>query len=69
LIAAVGQEHKLGRWSINKGVKNAVVVIKLDILAVAPVVAVDPSEQLQDKTRKSNGKQRTNGFKNKKFKL
>jgi len=30
LIAAIGQEHKLGRWSINKNSKNSVLIIKLN---------------------------------------
>ncbi|RNA10783.1 U3 small nucleolar RNA-interacting 2 isoform X2 [Brachionus plicatilis] len=29
LIAGVGQEHKLGRWSINKNAKNSILIIKL----------------------------------------
>lgn len=32
LIVAVGQEHKLGRWSVNKKAKNSVLVIKLEYL-------------------------------------
>ena len=32
LIAAVGQEHKLGRWSNKKSAKNSTVIIKLEIL-------------------------------------
>jgi ribosomal RNA-processing protein 9 len=31
LYAAIGQEHKLGRWSTNKKAKNSVEVIKMEI--------------------------------------
>ena len=31
LIAAIGQEHKLGRWSISKNAKNTIAIIKLNI--------------------------------------
>lgn len=31
LIAAVGQEHKLGRWSSIKNAKNSIIIIKFDI--------------------------------------
>lgn len=30
LIAGVGQEHKLGRWSVNKKAKNCALIIKLE---------------------------------------
>jgi ribosomal RNA-processing protein 9 len=32
LIAAIGQEHKLGRWSSIKSAKNSIAIIKLDVL-------------------------------------
>jgi hypothetical protein len=72
LIAAVGQEHKLGRWSTIKSVKNTVSIIKLDISAVAPAPA--ESELVNAKlTNATNKKAHFNGkkvnFKNKKFKL
>ena len=37
LIAGIGQEHKLGRWSVNKKAKNSIVVIKLDFNSEAAV--------------------------------
>ena len=33
LIAAVGQEHKLGRWSSKKNAKNSIVIFKMEILS------------------------------------
>lgn len=30
LCVGVGQEHKLGRWSVNKKARNSVVVLKLN---------------------------------------
>lgn len=32
LFAAIGQEHKLGRWTSNKKAKNSIISIKLDII-------------------------------------
>lgn len=29
LVAGIGQEHKLGRWTINKSAKNSILLIKL----------------------------------------
>jgi ribosomal RNA-processing protein 9 len=29
LVAAVGKEHRLGRWSVNKNVKNGISIIKI----------------------------------------
>jgi hypothetical protein len=70
LIVAVGQEHKLGRWSTNKSVKNTISIIKLDILTVAPPPT---EEELKLKNTITNKKAHFNGkknnFKNKKFKL
>jgi len=32
LIAAIGQEHKLGRWSSKKIAKNSTIIIKMEVL-------------------------------------
>ncbi len=43
LIAAIGQEHKLGRWSIVKNVKNSTLVIKLNISNEQPAEIISTS--------------------------
>jgi hypothetical protein len=38
LMAAVGQEHRLGRWSRNSAARNAIQLIPLNDLKAAPKV-------------------------------
>lgn len=46
LIAAVGQEHKLGRWSKAKSAKNSILVIKLNSSATLNGHQADQAENI-----------------------
>jgi len=37
LIAAIGQEHRLGRWSTIKSAKNSTLLIKMNLDEAVPV--------------------------------
>lgn len=57
LVAAVGQEHRLGRWEHMKRVRNEICVVPLPNIAGGETMAIDTESAGEDEQRDIDGEE------------